>query len=252
MKLVRGSKGEALQDSFVLNMTSLKSYGHYLEIGSGPPVKNNNTYLLEKKYKWKGISIELNKQFADEFKTIRVNPIVNANALEIDYASILDKYNFPKQIDFLQIDIDPPIHNLTVLQMLPFDKYRFSVIIFEHDIYRDLKFNQVKEESEILLKQFGYTRFVNNVKVVPKKSSFKGAWQPFEDWWVDGTLYESINYPEMFSDIPYLDLFDLDFLRRVRIKLSIKKIQLDWFIIQIKKFLYKFKIIRVCKSLLKY
>ena len=45
-------------DSLILNIFKDKKRGFYLDIGCGHPIKNNNTYLLNKKG-WYGINIDL-------------------------------------------------------------------------------------------------------------------------------------------------------------------------------------------------
>ena len=51
------------QDKFVLNILNFKKKGFFIELGSGDPIKSNNTYILEKKYDWNGIMIDSNQDF---------------------------------------------------------------------------------------------------------------------------------------------------------------------------------------------
>ena len=44
--------------------------------------------------------------------------------------------NYPKQIDYLSLDIDPSEATLAALKKLPLDEYRFSVITYETEVYR--------------------------------------------------------------------------------------------------------------------
>ena len=53
--------GQAGQDKFVINILKEKCNGFFLEIGSNDPIEINNSYILEKKYNWKGIMIEYDK-----------------------------------------------------------------------------------------------------------------------------------------------------------------------------------------------
>lgn len=59
------SKSQAGQDLFVIAMTQGKRQGTWLEIGCGWPICSNNTYLLEKRLGWRGISIDVQKMDAD-------------------------------------------------------------------------------------------------------------------------------------------------------------------------------------------
>ena len=63
------------QDLFVLYMNRKKTNGTFLEIGSNHPIKNNNTYLLESEYQWKGIMIEYDRSFEPLYSIHRPNSI---------------------------------------------------------------------------------------------------------------------------------------------------------------------------------
>ena len=54
------------QDQFAYNISG--SNGTYLEIGAHDPVINSNTFNLEVKCEWKGISIEYDKSFKKSLK----------------------------------------------------------------------------------------------------------------------------------------------------------------------------------------
>ena len=59
------------------------------------------------------------------------------DATTVDYKAIFEENNFPNQIDYLQVDIEPAQQTLNALLQLPHDDYRFSVITYETDVYRD-------------------------------------------------------------------------------------------------------------------
>lgn len=52
------AKSQAGQDLFVVAMTQGKTQGTWLELGCGHPLGSNNTYLLEKRLDWSGVSID--------------------------------------------------------------------------------------------------------------------------------------------------------------------------------------------------
>ena len=60
--------GQAEQDKFVLNVLQGKKNGYFLEIGSYDPIEINNSYLLETKYDWKGIMVEIDSKFLSLYK----------------------------------------------------------------------------------------------------------------------------------------------------------------------------------------
>ena len=54
---------------------------------------------------------------------------------KLDYAAIFEKENVPSQVHYLSLDIEPADQTLATLRALPLEKYRFSVITYEHDNY---------------------------------------------------------------------------------------------------------------------
>lgn len=53
------AKGQAAQDLFVIAMTQGRRQGTWLELGAWQPIAGSNTYLLETRYQWSGISIDI-------------------------------------------------------------------------------------------------------------------------------------------------------------------------------------------------
>ena len=121
---------QAGQDLFVLEMLHNKKYGFYIEIGGADPFESNNTFLLEKDFSWKGISIEFDKSLAARYSSMRNNPCFCHDATTYDYGGVAKLLNFPTQIDYLSVDIDPAENTYLALNKCPFDKYRFSVVTF--------------------------------------------------------------------------------------------------------------------------
>ena len=171
---------QVYQDMFVLIALNGKMNGSYLEIGASDPYKNNNTALLENKFAWRGIGIELNEDLVKTYRKHRHNPVICSDALIIDYSKLLSRY-FPNQtdIDYLQLDIDPPYNTYQVLLSIPFDKYKFAVITYEHDHYLDIT-RSYREKSREYLTNLGYKLVVPDVSAHGKFS--------FEDWWIHPEL----------------------------------------------------------------
>lgn len=179
------SNSQAHQESFVLNVLNEKKNGVYVELGGGWPVKNSNTYLLETKYNWRGVSFENGKKRAKKYNKKRKNKTLLEDATTFNYLNYFYENNFPNQIDYLQMDIHPAEDTLKALKSIPLDRYRFSVITYEHNGYLN-KQNQI--ESQNILNQYGYKLVVEGLMVVD------GAW--YEDWWVDPTAVD----PEMYNE----------------------------------------------------
>ena len=177
---------QSFQDIFVLSMLNGKSNGYYVEIGADQPRIYNNTYLLEKDYKWTGVSLEFDADKVEFFNSMRRNKCICHDAMTYDYVNLFRERNYPKQIDYLSLDIEPATHTLEALKRMPVD-YRFSVITFETDIYQTIKAppgplrkkHQVEDvtgEARYILRTLGYELFVPNVAHNDN---------PYEDWWID-------------------------------------------------------------------
>lgn len=174
---------QAYQDMFVLTMLDGKKNGTYLEVGSGVAKTINNTYLLEKSFDWKGVSIDIQPIMRDSFiKYNRTNKIVIDDALTLNYEQLFIENNFPNQIDYLQLDLEPQYNTLKCLKLIPFDKYRFSVITYETDFYdstisRDQSLRN-REESRNILLSHGYELVAGNICNISTTDFF-------EDWYID-------------------------------------------------------------------
>lgn len=173
------SHSQSGQDLFCMKMLNNRSNGVFVEIGSNDPIKFNNTYLFEKEYNWRGLMVEYTHSFLESYKIHRPNSIhLIADATQLNYFSIFDENNFPKHIDFLQIDLE--VDNRSTLTTLEnfdanvFDNYKFGVVCFEHDIYRGDHFETRAKSREIFEKR-GYVRVFGDVK----DHGFQ-----YEDWYV--------------------------------------------------------------------
>ena len=133
---VRRNWSQSMQDMFVLSMLDGKRNGVYVEIGADKPKIINNSYLLERKFGWRGVSFELDKEKVKFFNQNRKNKCICTDATTFDYKSLFQERNYPKQIDYLSLDIDPSEATLAALKKLPLNDYRFSVITYETEVYR--------------------------------------------------------------------------------------------------------------------
>jgi hypothetical protein len=182
-----------IQEEFIINILNGKREGYYVEQGAFHSSNGSNTYLLEKDYGWNGVSFEINKDFREEFIQNRSNPCMG-DALDFNYISYFEENNFPKQIDYLQVDIDAgydnfgkPVGNpyLTLhgLLAIPLNQYRFSIITFEHDAnmyWRNIEMRDVQRE---ILDSLGYSLVVRT---------------EHEDWWVDPKVIPLNKYRDYF------------------------------------------------------
>ena len=176
---VKCNWSQSMQDMFVLMALDGKRQGVYVELGADLPRIINNTYLLETEFDWAGVSFEYDAAKVAFFNTIRRNKCICCDATAFDYKYLFQERNYPKQIDYLQLDLDPAEGTLAALKKLPLDDYRFTAITYETDVYRAGA--DVQDEEIEILKFYGYELVVRNVA---------NEGNPYEDWWVDPNVVD--------------------------------------------------------------
>lgn len=182
---VMGDSGD-----FALDILGYKQNGFYVEMGSADPIIGNTTYKMENTYNWTGVGFDLNQNHADKYNSVRKNPCLVEDATKFNYLEYFEKNNFPKQIDYLQIDIESPINiggrpqhpigqPLLGLISLPLTRYRFSVISFEHEFIIHYKNASLRDAQREILDSLGYS-------LICKIGH--------EDWWVDPNIVSYNDY----------------------------------------------------------
>lgn len=185
---------QASQDRFVdlifHGLLGKVDRGYYLEIGAAHPFEINNSFFFEKNFGWQGVSIDISPEHKAAWEIFRTNPLLVADATQLDYRSLL--MTFPKVIDYLSLDID---HDYDiVLNKIPFDEHVFSIITIEHDFYRFG--DQYREGERKILESLGYYLLCPDVSLY-----FSDQENKFEDWWI---------YPDAFPQDIFLLLTSLD------------------------------------------
>ena len=202
--------GQAQQDKFICNVLKYKVNGYFVEIGSNHPISINNTYCLENTLEWKGLMFEFAKEtFEPLYKTHRPNSnYVFGDATTHNYKEIFEKFNMPFNMDYLQLDIEPPSQTLATLMLLNdqvLDSYKFAVCTFEHD-YCHQRNPVPRNHSRNILRERGYYLVFGDV--CNKQPHFV-----YEDWYVHPDLVDmnyieklqfenEKNYGSGFFDIP--------------------------------------------------
>lgn len=181
---IKTNHSQVYQDLFILSMLNGKKNGTFLEIGGARPYHGNNTALLEEQFGWTGVSIEFNQEFANEYTAARKNTVMLCDdALKINYETLLTKYFNSTNVDYLQLDIEPARHTFEALLAIPFSKYKFAVITYEHDYYVDVT-KSYRDKSRNYLRSIGYELIANDIS--PDGTS------NFEDWWVHPELIDPV------------------------------------------------------------
>lgn len=168
---------QVCQDKFALKLIGKK--GFFLDLGAGwdHGIINSNTLLLEENG-WDGICVDGNNEHAQRRRDRSLrSKVITAFIPDVTIKDLLKKYNAPKIIDYVSVDIEPV--SIIALQNFPFDEYDFKVMTFEHDFYAHG--SKQKDEAYEFLSNKGYVRLCNNVNV-PEEL---GIGLYFEDWWIN-------------------------------------------------------------------
>lgn len=181
-KSIERNYSQVYQDMFVLSMLNGKRNGRYLEIGSCDPYHNNNTALLEQKFDWVGTGVEIDPKYIPMHLSARKNKVLCHDATKINYDTILQELAVDGVIDYLQLDCEPAKSTFETMLAIPFDKYKFAVITYEHDYYVDVT-RTYRTKSRNYLKSLGYVLVANDI-------STDGI-SNFEDWWVHPDLVDA-------------------------------------------------------------
>ena len=187
---------DARQDEFVANLLNFKRDGYCLDIGSCHSIIANNTFAFVN-LGWTSISVELDDKWNDSYSSTRNKGChINEDALKVNYKKELEQLNFPKNIDYLSLDIDELSYDC--LKLIPFNDYKFKVITIEHDAY--VHGDKYRKLQRDFLTDLGYTLLCSDVYTGVEIEGFKGMDLPFEDWWVDANQIESQLIDKIKSD----------------------------------------------------
>ena len=170
--LIEKNYSRHFQDMWVLSALNGKEKGIFIEIGSGDPVHFNNTLLLEEKFEWTGLSIDSSERFCYNHTRKRKTPVLRADAAQLDYNTLFSMHCFEAMTDFLRINAEQA--SIEALKKIPFNKYEFYVIQFQHNAcwWGD----DFKLQSRKILESLGYKLWANDISV-DKQSNY-------EDWWL--------------------------------------------------------------------
>jgi len=179
-ELIEENYSQSYQDMFVLTMLDGKKNGTFVEIGASEAKSISNTYLLEKKFDWNGISIDIQDMSKSFLEHSRKSTLIIKDALSIDYEKLFIDNSLPTIIDYLQLDIEPPLNTLKCLKKIPFNKYKFSIITYETEIYYASE--EIKKESRKIIESNGYELIVGDV--------CNHGNDTYEDWYVHPELVD--------------------------------------------------------------
>jgi hypothetical protein len=197
--------GQSKKDEFVIKLLNYKTNGYFLEIGSNHPININNTFILENKYNWTGLMVEYDSKYEQLYKDLRSSNYIIQDATTIDYENLFKKYNFPSELDYLQIDLEvsnnSTLKTLELLDKTIMKNYTFNIVTFEHDIYSGDYYDTRKKSREI---------FSNN-NYIRVFSDVKHNESPYEDWYVHSSFknMQLINKIKNENSLEYTEIIDI-------------------------------------------
>ena len=175
------------QDQFAYNISG--SNGTYLEIGAHDPVINSNTFNLEVKCNWNGLSVEYDKSFKMSWgdNKLRKNDVVWDDAFNINYSSLIKQRELPNRLSYLSCDIEPAENTFNILKKVISSELNFDFISFEHDKYSIG--NKYEDLSIEYLKNYNYKVAVKDVYSRNKR------YKIYETWFVNNDIdFEEMDY----------------------------------------------------------
>jgi hypothetical protein len=147
------------QDNFVYDILEGARDGIFVDIGASEPITYSNTYGLETQLGWSGVLVESNVDMQVMLKKQRKSKVFQSGFICNDNKSnindILMEVN-STHIDYLSLDIDG--NEDEIVKTIDFNKFTFSIIDVEHDIYRNNKLDKRNNIASILSSN-GYDYF---------------------------------------------------------------------------------------------
>ena len=179
------------QDRFVSNVLEFKKHGFFVDIGAHYYQHISNTFFLEKELEWSGLAIEIDRGIEEDWKIHRPKSnLIIGDATLLDYQLLLDTMNAPKVIDYLSVDIEPPIGTLKALLKILETNYEYRIITFEIDSYRgDYRPRDISRET-LIEKGFKRIEGLNNEQ---------------DDFWVNSKYITKDIKAHFVNNIPVLE-----------------------------------------------
>ena len=171
------------QDRFLIFALDHKIGGRFLDIGAGEPWYLSNTLAIEKALGWRGVLCDI--AYQSEHMRLRDSD-VTGDAFGVNWPGTCKSFAIDGRIDFLSLDLEPPALTERLLNLLPLDSIRFSIMCIEHDGYRndDGEYGDGtdrRDRMRSLLRSHGYELFAN--------VGCNG--ELFDDWWIDPQVIDA-------------------------------------------------------------
>lgn len=185
--LIDQNYSQAGQDVFVLACLNGKTNGVFLDLGCSVPYKHNNSFLLENKFNWSGVAVDIDKSLIDLWNERRSISIAE-DCTKISNDKLINMLG-TNHVDYLSLDLEPASITLECLKNIDFKKLEFSIITYEHDLYRFGEF--FRDESRKILEENGYIRVCSDIS---DQNNI------FEDWYYNPKYLSKKEMKPLFSD----------------------------------------------------
>jgi hypothetical protein len=189
------------QDIFVDKLLK-KREGFFVDIGAGVGELGrsadagfySNSFFFEEHRGWNGIAVDYDKRWYKNVQDARSCIVSCVDLLKVNVNDHLESLSCPEKIDYLSIDVDAAQRK--VFDEFDWEKYKFSVLTLEHNLYQSLdsceftgKYVDYRDNIALeydhyrnKLKSYGYKILWGNVEL--------SGYGPVEDWWVSEEIYE--------------------------------------------------------------
>lgn len=175
------------QDRYAMDVIfKKKEHGYFLDVGASDGITENNTYLMEKYYNWRGICFECDPRNIDKLCKNRSCSIVDSPVCDstgqlvkfemhqmehlsgiagfqsyrsmfsrsavqttVTLCDCLSYFNAPKDIDYMSLDTEGTEY--LILSTFKFNEYKIGYIALEHN-FQEPKRENIKK----ILEQNGY------------------------------------------------------------------------------------------------
>lgn len=174
------SYSQARQDLFAWLCRGQSNAGTFVDLGAGHPVNGSNTKMIEDRG-WRGILADI-ATFDDLVKERSEDNKIFGDAFDPDVDSaIVALAGQSRTIDFLSLDLEPPMLTLQRLVTLPLDRVKFAVACVEHDLYRGNE--HIRAAMRGIMESRGYLCVAHDVHMLGYTASLANL-VPVEDWWI--------------------------------------------------------------------
>ena len=187
------SKSQVFQDLFVMFYLNKKKKGYFIEIGGGNGIDISNSFILEKKFNWKGMICEPNIYLQENIKKNRsakliANPITDKSIKKVSFYMNKDPYQ--SSLNKSKIGDEKIILN----------SYSLNDLILNRKTNSDIDYISIDTEGNEykILKNFDFKKF--NIKIFTIEHNFEKTKRK--------KIYEIMirnNYKRVFKNISYMD-----------------------------------------------